>query len=225
MQQSQRKDAEESWVTGVEIAGPAVPGLDKILSAEACAFVAMLERSFGGERRRLLAARTEFQAGIDAGDNPAFRPETKTIRDAEWTVAGTPDDLADRAVGQQAGDGEGEPRQDFLAIDCNQPALHLPKLLYRGEDFIVRRPDHNQVVVIMGDGGPQGSRFQTEAPDKGGPDVPVSAVPIDGRDLQDVPPGIRMNPAFLDLHLVIEHSSRWKGGMNLDDSRSRDAIR
>ena len=85
-------------MTGVEIAGPAVPGLDKILSAEACAFVAMLERSFGGERRRLLAARTEFQAGIDAGDNPAFRPESKAVRDAEWTIAGTPADLADRRV-------------------------------------------------------------------------------------------------------------------------------
>ena len=98
MQQSRRKDAEESWVTGVEIAGPAVPGLDKILSAEACAFVAMLERSFGDERRRLLAARTEFQARIDAGDNPAFRPESKAVRDAEWTIAGTPADLADRRV-------------------------------------------------------------------------------------------------------------------------------
>ena len=55
MQQSRRNDAEESWETGVEIAGPAVPGLDEILSAEARAFVAMLERRFGAERRRLLA--------------------------------------------------------------------------------------------------------------------------------------------------------------------------
>ena len=98
MQQSRRRDAEESWETGVEIAGPAVPGLDEILSAEACAFVAMLERSFRDERRRLLAARTEYQARIDAGENPAFRPETEAIREAEWTVAGTPDDLADRRV-------------------------------------------------------------------------------------------------------------------------------
>ena len=98
MQQSRRKDAEATWDAGVEIAGPAVPGLDKILTEEACAFVAMLERSFGDDRRRLLAARAEFQARIDAGENPAFRPETKAIRDAEWTVAGTPDDLADRRV-------------------------------------------------------------------------------------------------------------------------------
>ena len=82
MQQSRRNNAEESWETGVEIAGPAVPGLDEILSAEACAFVAMLERRFGAERRRLLAARAAFQARIDAGENPAFRPETKAIRDS-----------------------------------------------------------------------------------------------------------------------------------------------
>ena len=98
MQRSRRNNAEESWETGVEIAGPAVPGLDEILSAEACAFVAMLERRFGAERRRLLAARAAFQARIDAGENPAFRPETKAIRDAEWTIADTPADLADRRV-------------------------------------------------------------------------------------------------------------------------------
>ena len=98
MQQSRRKDAEEAWETGVEIAGPAVPGLDEILSAEACAFVAMLERRFGTERRRLLAARAEFQARIDAGENPAFRPETRAIRESDWTIAGTPADLADRRV-------------------------------------------------------------------------------------------------------------------------------
>ena len=98
MQQSRRKDGEEAWETGVEIAGPAVPGLDEILSAEACAFVAMLERRFGAERRRLLAARAEFQARIDAGENPAFRPETRAIREGDWTIAGTPADLADRRV-------------------------------------------------------------------------------------------------------------------------------
>ena len=98
MQQSQRKDTEKSWETGVEIAGPAVPGVDEILSAEACSFVAKLERRFGAERRRLLEAREAFQARIDAGENPAFRPETKAIRDGDWTVAGTPDDLLDRRV-------------------------------------------------------------------------------------------------------------------------------
>ena len=98
MQQSLRKDAGAAADGGVSIAGPVVPGLAEILSDEASAFVAMLERRFGVERRRLLAARKAFQARIDAGENPAFRPETRAIRDADWTIAGTPADLADRRV-------------------------------------------------------------------------------------------------------------------------------
>ena len=98
MQQSRRKEVETPWDPGVSIVGPIVPGLAEILSADAAAFVAMLERRFGAERRRLLAARADFQARIDAGENPGFRPETRAIRDGDWTVAGTPADLADRRV-------------------------------------------------------------------------------------------------------------------------------
>ena len=98
MPQRRRGDAEANRETGVEIVGPAVAGLDQILTEEACAFVAMLERSFGAERRRLLDARTAFQARIDAGENPTFRPETKAIRESDWTIAGTPADLTDRRV-------------------------------------------------------------------------------------------------------------------------------
>ena len=98
MPESRRKDAEAPVETGIEINGPAVPGLAEILTDEACAFVAMLERRFGDERRRLLEARAAFQARIDAGENPTFRPETKAIREGDWTVAGTPADLADRRV-------------------------------------------------------------------------------------------------------------------------------
>ena len=98
MPQSLRNEADTPWDAGVSIAGPAVPGLGEILSADACSFVAMLERRFGAERRRLLAARADFQARVDAGENPAFRPETQAIRDGDWTIAGTPADLADRRV-------------------------------------------------------------------------------------------------------------------------------
>ena len=98
MQQSLSKDLDEAVDSGIVIAGPAVPGEDEILSADAAAFVATLERRFGDERRRLLQARAAFQARIDAGENPAFRPETKAIRDGDWTIAGTPADLADRRV-------------------------------------------------------------------------------------------------------------------------------
>ena len=98
MPQSLRKEVDSPWDAGVSIAGPAVPGLGEILSADACSFIAMLERRFGAERRRLLAARADFQARVDAGESPAFRPETRAIRDGDWTIAGTPADLADRRV-------------------------------------------------------------------------------------------------------------------------------
>ena len=98
MPESRNGDNQAPMDAGIEINGPAVPGLAEILTDEACAFVAMLERRFGDERRRLLEARAAFQARIDAGDDPAFRPETKAIREGDWTIAGTPADLADRRV-------------------------------------------------------------------------------------------------------------------------------
>ena len=98
MLESRIRDDQAPAETGIEINGPAVTGLAEILTDEACAFVAMLERRFGDERRRLLEARTAFQARIDAGENPAFRPETEAVREGDWTIAGTPADLADRRV-------------------------------------------------------------------------------------------------------------------------------
>ena len=98
MLESRSRDDQAPMETGIEINGSAVPGLADILTNEACAFVAMLERRFGDERRRLLEARAAFQARIDAGENPTFRPKTKAIREGDWTIAGTPADLADRRV-------------------------------------------------------------------------------------------------------------------------------
>ncbi len=98
MPESRSGDDKAPIDTGIEINGPIVPGLADILTDEACTFVAMLERRFGDERRRLLEARAAFQARIDAGENPAFRPDTKAIREGDWTIAGTPADLTDRRV-------------------------------------------------------------------------------------------------------------------------------
>ena len=83
---------------GVEVRGTMRPGDDKILSAEAVGFIAHLERLFGAERRRLLAARAERQKQLDAGQKPDFPAETRAIRDADWTVAPLPKDLMDRRV-------------------------------------------------------------------------------------------------------------------------------
>ena len=84
--------------TGIEILGEMAPGFEKIFSAEAVHFVAGLERKFGAERRRLLAARIEFQARLDAGENPHFLPETKDVRSGDWKIAPVPKDLQDRRV-------------------------------------------------------------------------------------------------------------------------------
>jgi malate synthase len=82
----------------MELRAP-VEGRDgEILSAEALAFVAELHRRFDGTRRRLLAARAERQARIDAGELPDFLPETREVREGDWRVAPVPADLQDRRV-------------------------------------------------------------------------------------------------------------------------------
>lgn len=87
-----------SSIPGLEIRGETKPGFEEILTPEALAFVVELERRFGPERRRLLKAREERQARLDAGERPDFLPETKAIRDGAWTVAPLPADLQDRRV-------------------------------------------------------------------------------------------------------------------------------
>jgi malate synthase len=83
---------------GVDIRGAIKPGYERILTPEAVAFVAGLERKFGAERKRLLAARAAVQAKLDGGWRPTFLAETKVVRDADWTVAPLPRDLLDRRV-------------------------------------------------------------------------------------------------------------------------------
>jgi malate synthase len=83
---------------GIEIRRRAPEGCEKVLTPEAVAFIAALERKFGGERRRLLARRAELQAKLDQGWKPDFLVETRAIREADWTVAPIPTDLLDRRV-------------------------------------------------------------------------------------------------------------------------------
>jgi malate synthase len=90
--------AAQMTAKGVEIKAPIRPGYETILSAEAVAFIAELERKFGPERRRLLKFRAETQARLDAGWRPDFPAETGNIREADWVVAPLPKDLLDRRV-------------------------------------------------------------------------------------------------------------------------------
>lgn len=69
-----------------------------ILSAEAVKFITELQRRFGDRRRDLLEKRAVRQQAIDAGQLPAFLPETSEIRESNWSVAPIPSDLLDRRI-------------------------------------------------------------------------------------------------------------------------------
>ena len=83
---------------GVELRGARPHGSEEILTAEALAFVAKLERRFRVTRKNLLARRGEVQERIDEGWKPDFLDETREIRQADWKVAAPPADLRDRRV-------------------------------------------------------------------------------------------------------------------------------
>ncbi len=83
---------------GVEVTGPAVPGSELVLTTEALAFIADLQRRFGPLRLDLLHRRQERQAALDAGQRPDFLASTHEIREAAWTVAPAPADFDDRRV-------------------------------------------------------------------------------------------------------------------------------
>ncbi len=83
---------------GVAIDGALKPGFEKVLTKEAVAFVADLQRKFNARREELLALRVERQKRLDAGEKPDFLPETAKIRESDWTVAPLPKDILDRRV-------------------------------------------------------------------------------------------------------------------------------
>ena len=85
-------------VPGVKIRGDAVPGMEEVLTDDALAFVARLQREFGGPRRELLERRWTRQTRLDAGQMPDFLSETSDVRASEWRVADAPPDLDDRRV-------------------------------------------------------------------------------------------------------------------------------
>ena len=82
----------------VEVRGERRPEWDEIVSDDALAFVAGLHRTFNPRREELLAAREARKTRIDAGELPDFLPETKHVRESDWTVAKIPHDLQDRRV-------------------------------------------------------------------------------------------------------------------------------
>ncbi len=74
------------------------PSDERILTAPAVEFVAVLHRAFEGTRRELMQARADRQVRLDAGETFGFLPATQSIREADWTVSPAPADLQDRRV-------------------------------------------------------------------------------------------------------------------------------
>ena len=88
----------ERFANGVEIHGPVTPEFRQILSDEALAFVAKLQRTFGARRKELLARRVERQKEFDTGRLPDFLSSTASVRESDWKIAPQPKDMLDRRV-------------------------------------------------------------------------------------------------------------------------------
>ncbi|MBO0686979.1 MAG: malate synthase A, partial [Candidatus Dormibacteraeota bacterium] len=85
-------------IAGVELRGRVEGRQEEILTSEAVAFVAGLQRRFNARRKELLRARAERQSRILGGEAPDFLPETREIRSSDWKTAPPPPDLLDRRV-------------------------------------------------------------------------------------------------------------------------------
>ncbi|KAJ5984785.1 hypothetical protein N7499_009003 [Penicillium canescens] len=71
----------------------------KILTKDACAFLALLHRTFNSTRKSLLQRRVDRQAEIDKGTLLDFLPQTKHIRENDaWKGAPPAPGLVDRRV-------------------------------------------------------------------------------------------------------------------------------
>src|SRR5688500_6672044 len=93
---AQRPEGQGTPGHGVALRGTWHPDYAAVLTPEALQFVAKLVRAFGARREALLERRKGVQAAYDKGERPRFLPETRDIRESEWTVAPLPADLMDR---------------------------------------------------------------------------------------------------------------------------------
>ncbi|KAM0873208.1 hypothetical protein ACQ4PT_038243 [Festuca glaucescens] len=83
---------------GVDIRGRYDPEFAAILTRDALAFVAGLQREFRGAVRHAMERRRETQRRYDAGELPRFDPATRLVREGDWTCAPVPPAIADRTV-------------------------------------------------------------------------------------------------------------------------------
>jgi malate synthase len=82
----------------LELNGPMEAGFDEVLTPDALEFVAELEHRFGPRRRELLEARARRRERLSAGELLDFLPDTREIREGDWTVAPVGGDMQQRWV-------------------------------------------------------------------------------------------------------------------------------
>jgi malate synthase len=85
-------------IPGIQIPAEQPNLYDRILTPAAVGFVAHLHRKYEERRRACMRARKDLQARLDAGETFHFLPETRSIRESEWTIGPVPRDLQDRRV-------------------------------------------------------------------------------------------------------------------------------
>src|SRR5256714_7003172 len=83
---------------GLQITAEVTPEFTEILTPDALAFVAKLQREFRARRDEALRARQDRQLRFDAGETPDFLSATEKIRGSDWRCAVIPNDLRDRRV-------------------------------------------------------------------------------------------------------------------------------
>jgi malate synthase len=82
----------------IQVTGEDVDRAEEILTPEALAFVAALQRRFGVRRDELLAARRARREEVSRTGRLDFLPDTEQVRTGDWSVAPAPEDLQDRRV-------------------------------------------------------------------------------------------------------------------------------
>ena len=88
----------ENFPEGILVRGPVSEQHLEILTPDALAFFAALQREFNPRRLELLRQREVRQQALDRGENPTFPPETKAIREGTWRVLPVTQDFQDRRV-------------------------------------------------------------------------------------------------------------------------------
>jgi malate synthase len=82
----------------LELQGPMHAGFEEILTPDALEFVGELQHRFGSRREELLEARARRRERLRAGEMLGFLPDTREVREGNWTVAPVPPDMQQRWV-------------------------------------------------------------------------------------------------------------------------------